>query len=58
MSEEIVQIALPKTEQKLLCDCFDEEGDQVSSNITTTQLNDVEGIQECSECLRFSKFPL
>lgn len=52
MPEEIVTISLPATEEPLVCNCED------ALNITTTQLNAEEGIQECSVCLRFSKFPL
>ena len=51
MPEEIVQIALPEAEQPLVCGCDE-------PNITVTALNEVEGMQECSNCLRFSKFPL
>lgn len=52
MSEEIKQIVLPETEQALVCDCED------NSNITVVEINEAEGVQECTKCLRFSKFPL
>lgn len=54
VAEEVV-VATPEVapvEAVLVCNC--ENGD----NISIFKLNDHEGIQECSKCLRFSKFPL
>lgn len=48
---QVSEIELPKVEQNLNCGCD-------NPNVTTVQLNEHEGIQECSNCLRFSKFPL